>query len=155
LEINRKQLLFVGPHSAFSKTSARQTLQLVKSVATSCVGLTLLSLIDSSVMGVAWFACLWKWGLHPQAPQILLLELIRRCGLDLDFLRIVIFFLAHRAWFLAANVLTALMWLPCQVMMQVVPPRWLTGEGFVSWNWVVKCLAYESDFSPSLTSFWT
>jgi len=40
-------------------------------------------------------------------------------------------------------------------MMQVVPPRCLTGEGFASWNWVAKCLACESDLWPSLTSFWT
>jgi len=45
LEINRKQFLFVGPHSASSWTSARQTLHLANSVMTSCVGLALLSLI--------------------------------------------------------------------------------------------------------------
>jgi len=35
-------------------------------------------------------------------------------------------------------------------MLQVVPPRWLIRDGFVSWNWVAKCLAHESDFSPNL-----
>jgi len=29
------------------------------------------------------------------------------------------------------------------------------GDGFVSWNWVAKCLGCVSDCSPSLTSFWT
>jgi len=45
--------------------------------------------------------------------------------------------------FLVTNVLTTLVarGLPCQVMLQVLPPRWLTGEGFVSWNCVAKCLA--------------
>ena len=51
LEINGKQFLFVGPHSASSQTSARQTLHLAKCVVTSCVGLALSSLIDSSVLG--------------------------------------------------------------------------------------------------------
>jgi len=37
---------------------------------------------------------------------------------------------------------------------EVVPPRWLAGDGFALWNWVAKCLACESDFSPSLTSCW-
>jgi len=38
-------------------------------------------------------------------------------------------------------------------MLQVVPSRWLVGDGLVSQNWVAKCLAHESDFWPSLTSF--
>jgi len=124
-------------------------------VVTLCVGLALSSLIDSSLMGVVCFAHLWKCGLCPQAPQISLLELTRSCGLDLDCLRISSLSLAHGAQFLVANVLTTLIGLPCQMMLQVVPSHWLVGEGLVSWNWVAKCLAWESDFSPSLTSFWT
>jgi len=83
----------------------------------------------------------------------LLLELIRSCGLDLDCLRIAILSLAHKAQFLVAKVLTTLIRLPCQMMLQVIPPRWLAGDGFVSWNSVAKCLVYESDFSPNLTRF--
>jgi len=45
--------LFIGPHSW---TSARQSLHIVKHVATSCVGLTLSSLIGSSVLGAVCFA---------------------------------------------------------------------------------------------------
>jgi len=59
LEINRKQFLFVGPTS---QTSTRQTLHLLKSVVTSCVGLALSALINSSVLGVVCFACLSKRG---------------------------------------------------------------------------------------------
>jgi len=40
-------------------------------------------------------------------------------------------------------------------MLQVVPPHGLTGDGFVSQNWVTKCFAHESDFLPSLTRFGT
>jgi len=58
LETNGKQFLFVGPHGAFSCTSARQTFHLVKSVVTFCVGLAHSSLIDSSVLGTVCFACL-------------------------------------------------------------------------------------------------
>ena len=114
----------------------RQTLHLVKSVVTSCVGLALLSLIDSSVLGVVCFTYSWKCGLlvSLQAPQISLLELIRSCGLDLDCLRTAILSLAHSVQFLVAKVLTTLMGLPCQMMQQVIPPRWLTGDEFVSWN---------------------
>jgi len=130
-------------------------LQLVKSVATLCVGLALSSLIDSSVTGVVCFTCLWKCGLCPQAAKISLLELIRSCELDVDCLRVAIFSSAHRAQFLAVKALTALIGLPCQMMLQVIPSPWLTGEGFVSQNWVAKCLAHASNFLSSLTSFWT
>jgi len=68
LEINRKWFLFVCPGSASSQTSARQTLHLVKSVETLCLGLTLLSWIDSSVLGVVCFAHLLKCGLCLQTP---------------------------------------------------------------------------------------
>ena len=67
LETNGKQFLFVGPRSASSCTSTRQTLHLLKSVATSCVGLALSSLTDSSVLGVVCFAHPWKCGLCLQA----------------------------------------------------------------------------------------
>jgi len=99
--------------------------------------------------GVVCFMCLWKRGLCPQALQISLLELTRNCVLDLHCLRIASLSLAHRAQLLVAKGL------PCQMMLQVVPPRLLVGDGFVSQNWVAKCFAHESDFSPSLTSFWT
>jgi len=55
----------------------------------------------------------------------------------------------------AANILTARIGRPCLMTLQVVPPCWLIGDGFVSWNWVAKCSAHESEFLPSLTSFWT
>jgi len=48
-------LFFVGPHSASSLTLARQTLHPFTCVATSCVGLAFLSLIDSSVPGLVCF----------------------------------------------------------------------------------------------------
>jgi len=88
----------------------RQTLHLVKSVVTSCVGLALLSLIDLSVLGVVCFTCSWKRGVlvSLQAPQISLWELTRSCGLDLDCLRTAILSLAHSAQFLVAKVLTTL-----------------------------------------------
>jgi len=73
----------------------------------------------------------------------------------LDCLRIASLSLAHTAQFLVAKVLTALIGSTCQMMLQVVPPRWLTCDGFVSWNWVAKCLVHASHFSLSLTSFWT
>jgi len=63
--------------------------------------------------------------------------------------------LAHKAQFLVAKVLTTLIGLPCQMMLQIVPSCWLNGDRFASWNWVAKRLAHESDFSPSLTSFGT
>jgi len=122
-------------------------LHLATVLVTLCVELPLLSLIDSSVMGVVCFTHLWKRGLPLQTPQILLLELIRSCGLDLDCLRVAAVF--------GSNFLTALIGLSCQMVLQVIPPRCLTGDGFAQWNWVAKHLACASDFSPSLTSFWT
>jgi len=110
---------------------------------------------DSSVLGVVCFAHLWKPGMCLQPLEISLLELTRTCGLDLDCLRIAILSLAHMTQFLVANVLTALIGLSCQMMLQVIPLCWLNGDRLVSWNWVAKCLECESDFSPSLTSFWT
>jgi len=65
-----------------------------------CVVLALSSLIDSSVLWVVCFACLWKHGLCLQAPHVLLSELIRSCGLDLDCLRIAILSSVHRVQFL-------------------------------------------------------
>jgi len=155
LETNEQNSLFVDPHSASIWTSARQTLHPVKFVVTSRVGLTLSSLIDSSASGLVCFTCMCKRGLCLQVSQILLLELRRSCRLDLDCLTIAILSLAHRAQFLVAKVLTALIGLPCQMTLQVIPPFWLTGGGFASWNCVAKHLEHGSDFLPSLTSFWT
>jgi len=70
---------------------------------TSCAELTLSSLIDSSVLGVVCFAHPWKCGLCLHAPCISLSEQIRSCWLDLDWLRIAILSLAHRAQFLVAT----------------------------------------------------
>jgi len=61
-------------------------------------------------------------------------ELIRSCGFDLDCFRIAILSLAHRVQFVVAKVLTTLIGLPCQMMLQVIPPHWLAGDGLVSWN---------------------
>jgi len=108
---------FVGRHSASSWTSSRQKMHPAKALANSCVGLALLSLIDSSVLGVVCFACLWKCGLCLQALQISLSESMRSCGLDLNCLRIAILSLAHMAQFLAAKVLTTLIGLPCLMML--------------------------------------
>jgi len=58
LERHGKQFRFVGPHHASSQTSASPTLHLAKSVVTLLVGLTLSSLIDSSVLVVVCFAFL-------------------------------------------------------------------------------------------------
>jgi len=124
-------------------------------VVTLCVGLALLSLIDSSALGVVCFTHLWKCGLCPHAPQISMSELTRSCGLDLDCFRIASLSLAHMAQFLVAKDLTGLIGLPCQMMLQVIPPRWLVGDRLASQKWVAKCLAHKSDFLPSLTSFWT
>jgi len=65
---------------------------------TSCVGLSLLSLVDWSVMGVVCFACLWTRGLCPQAQKISLLELMKSCGFDLNCFRIETLSLAHNQW---------------------------------------------------------
>jgi len=130
VEMKRKQFLFVDPQSTSSQTSTGQTLHLVKSVVTSCVGLTHSSLIDSSALGVVCFAHLWKRGLCLQALQTSLTELMRSCGLDLDCFRIAILSSAHMVQFLAAKVLTALIGLPCQMALQVTPPRWWLGT-----NW--------------------
>jgi len=123
-------------------------------VVTSWVGLALSSVIDTSVLGVV-FAHQWKRGLCPHALQILLSELTKSCELDLDCSRSAVLSLAHRLQFLVAKVLTALMGLPYQMMLQVVPLCWLTGDGFASWNWAAKSLAHEPIFSPNLTSVWT
>ena len=69
-----------------------QMLHPAKVLVTLCVELPLLSLIDSSVMGVVCFTHLWKRGLRLQTPHILLLKLIRSCGLDLDCLRVAAVF---------------------------------------------------------------
>ena len=138
---------FVGAHSASSQTSARQTLHPVKSMASF--------VIDWFISDeVVCFACLWKHGLCPHTPYILLLELRRSCGLDLDCLRIVILSLAHRAQSLVSIFLNTLIVLPCQMMLKVIPLRWLAGEGIAFWNRAAKCLACQSDFSTNLTSFW-
>jgi len=65
-------------------------------------------------------------------PQIPLSELMGSCELDLDCSRIAILSLAHRAKFLAVKVLTTLIGLPCQMVQQVIPPRWLAVDAFVS-----------------------
>jgi len=70
LETNRINSFFVCPHSFSSDTKARQTLHLVKSVETLCVGLTLSSLIDSSVPRVVCFACTWKRGVCPHIGMV-------------------------------------------------------------------------------------
>jgi len=133
-----------------------QAMCLVKSVVTSCVGLTLSSLIETSTLGVVCFMHLWNCGLCLHALVILLLELTAwSCGLDLDCFRIVVLSLAHRAQFLVAKVLTTLMGLPCQTMLQVIPSHWLVRDRFVSFDCVSKWLVDESDFLPSLTSFGT
>jgi len=119
LKTNGKQFLFVRPHSASSWTSARQTLHPAKSVATSCVGFALSSMIDSSVLGLICFACMWKRRLCPQARQTPLSELTRSCGLDVDCSSIAILSLAHMEQFLVAKVLNRLVGCPCQMMMQV------------------------------------
>ena len=92
---------------------------LVKSVVTSCVGLALSSLIGSSVLGIVCITHLGKQGLCLHAPQISLSELTSSCGLDLDCLRIAILSLAHMTQFFAVNVLTALIGLPCKMMLRV------------------------------------
>jgi len=140
-ETNGKHFFFVGPHRASSQTSVRQTLHLTKSVTTWCVGMSFSSLIDSSVLGVVCFACLWKCGLCLQAPSILLSELTRSCRLNLDCLRIAIPPLAHKQQFLVTKVLTTVIGFPCQMMLQVVSPDCLTGGGFAQWNCVAKCFA--------------
>ena len=43
----------------------------------------------------------------------------RSCGSDADFQRIAILSLVHREQFLAAKVLTTLIGLPCQMMLQI------------------------------------
>jgi len=134
LETNGKQFLFVGPHTASSWTSTGQTLHLAKAVAASCVGLALSPLTDSPASGVVCFACPWKRCLCLQAPWILLFELTRSCGLDLDCFRIASLSLAHRAQFLVAKVLPALTGSPCQMMLQLVSQRWLVGDGLMSQN---------------------
>ena len=67
-----------------------------------------------------------------RAPQIPLSELMGSCVMDLDCSRIAILSLAHRAKFLAVKVLTTLIGLPCQMMQQVIPPRWLAVDAFMS-----------------------
>jgi len=54
LDTNGKQFVFAGPHNASSQTSDRQTLQLANFWSWDD------SFADSSVLGVACFACLWK-----------------------------------------------------------------------------------------------
>jgi len=115
-----KCFFFVGLHSASSWTSSGQTLHAAKSDQTSCVGLALLSLIDSSVLGVVCFAAEACGNVVCVHTHISLLEVTRSCLLDLDCLRIAILSLGHRAQFLEAKVLTALIVFPCQMMLQVV-----------------------------------
>jgi len=73
---------------------------------------------------------------------------MRTCGFALDFFGI-------RAQFLAANVLTASVGLPCQTMSPAILSRWIVADECVSQNCVTECLAHESDFSLSMTTFLT
>ena len=57
METNGGQFFFVGPHSASSQTSARQTQHLSSFVVTLCVWLALSSMNHSSVLGMAHSTC--------------------------------------------------------------------------------------------------
>jgi len=85
------------------------------SVVTLGVGLALSSLIDSLALRPICFVCMWNRGLCLHEPPISLLALLRSCRLGLDCFRIAALCLVHKVQFFVANVLTALMGVPCQM----------------------------------------
>jgi len=79
------------------------------SVAASCDGLTILSLLDSWGLGVVCFAHMRDPKCCLQAPPMQLSELMKRGGLDLACFKIVVLSLAQRVQFFVVDVLSALM----------------------------------------------
>jgi len=151
----QNNLLFVGPHSASGQTSAEQKLNLANLVVTSCVGLSLSSWIDTSVRGggvCANVVCVhnhcrflrWSW-----QEVVGWIWNVWEFQFSLEHTRLS--FWQGKFW---------LCWFGCLVWWSYrLPPthvdwRWICVIKSSS-NWVAKCLASESDFLPSVTSFWT
>lgn len=93
---NKKMINFVWLLAVLSVGhQLENALHPLSHVATSCLGLTFSPLIDSSVLRVVCFACLWNLQLCLKAPWIVLTELMRNSGLDLDCFGIVVWHTRH------------------------------------------------------------